>query len=216
MAITMKKCPLCMGRIKDGYCEECGYRVPDEEEFEQMSSLYDFEPDNYPKPEYEPEPMERGQQVQYAEPEKPRIPSIRVVDNNTPPPSPPPHPRHDPTYNANVQNGTNQPVTPGTGNNAANQPYGSNQPYTPGTGNNNANQPYYNQNGNYGQNSGGKPSFSVSAKDIPWGELILTLMIPILGIIFGIKHLNRGKNDPVQQMIGVILLILGIFRLFMI
>lgn len=203
MAITMKKCPLCMGRIKDGVCAECGYTIPDEEEFEQMSSLYDFEPDNYPKPEPEyMEREERGPEVMYAEPEKPRIPSIRVVDNNTPPPSPPPHPRHNPTYYQNGQGAANN---------------GANQPYTPGAANNSANQPYYNQNANYGQNNtGGKPSFSVSAKDIPWWELVLTLMVPFLGIIFGIKHLNLGKNDPVQKAMGIILLVLGIFRMFLI
>lgn len=218
MAITMKKCPLCMGRLKDGVCTECGYTIPDEEEFEQMSSLYDFEPDNYPKPDYEPEPefMEReeqGPEVMYAEPEKPRIPSIRVVDVNTPPPSPPPHPRHNPTYYQNGQgtanNGANQPITPGMGNNAGNQPYGTN---------NAANQPYYNQNANYGQNNntGGRQSFSISAKDIPWWELVLALMIPFLGVVFGIKHLNLGKNDPLQKTIGTILLVLGIFRMFLI
>lgn len=207
MAITIKKCPLCMGRIKDGVCAECGYTIPDEEEFEQMSSLYDFEPDNYPKPDYEPEYMEMeelGPEVMYAEPEKPRIPSIRVVDNNTPPPSPPPHPRHNPAY---YQNGNAQ----GTANNNANQPI------TPGAANNNANQPYYNQNANYGQNNtGGRSSYSVSAKDIPWLEFVLTLMIPICGIVFGIKRLRLGKNDPVQKMMGTILLILGIFRMFLI
>lgn len=205
MAIKVKKCPLCMGRITDGFCADCGYRIPDEEEFEQMSSLYDFEPDNYPKPEPEPEAMEKGvygAQVQYAEPEKPRIPSIRVVDNNTPPPSPPPHPRHDPTYYQNGQ---------GTANN------GANQPITPGAANNNAaNQPYYNPNNNYGQTGGNNNNFSISAGDIPWKELILTLLIPFLGIFFGIKHLRIGQNDLTQKGIGIILLVLGILRMFLI
>lgn len=38
-----KKCPLCGGKLKNNYCDSCGYAVPDDEE---LSALYDMDPTN--------------------------------------------------------------------------------------------------------------------------------------------------------------------------
>jgi len=41
------RCPLCMEKLKNGECASCGYRLPDEE---NISSIYDAEPAEYPEP----------------------------------------------------------------------------------------------------------------------------------------------------------------------
>lgn len=45
--MAVKRCPLCMEILKNGECTSCGYKLPDEED---ISSLYDYEPDEYPEP----------------------------------------------------------------------------------------------------------------------------------------------------------------------
>ena len=36
-----KTCPLCGGKLKNNYCESCGYDVPEDDD---LSALYDMEP----------------------------------------------------------------------------------------------------------------------------------------------------------------------------
>lgn len=38
-----KTCPLCGGKLKNNYCESCGYDVPDDD---GLSALYDMDPEN--------------------------------------------------------------------------------------------------------------------------------------------------------------------------
>lgn len=38
-----KTCPLCGGKLKNNYCESCGYDVPDDDD---LSAVYDMEPEN--------------------------------------------------------------------------------------------------------------------------------------------------------------------------
>ena len=38
-----KTCPLCGGKLKNNYCESCGYDVPEDDD---LSALYDMEPEN--------------------------------------------------------------------------------------------------------------------------------------------------------------------------
>ena len=38
-----KTCPLCGGKLKNNYCESCGYDVPDDDD---LSALYDMNPEN--------------------------------------------------------------------------------------------------------------------------------------------------------------------------
>lgn len=39
-----KTCPLCGGKLKNNYCESCGYDVPDDDE--GLSAIYDMDPEN--------------------------------------------------------------------------------------------------------------------------------------------------------------------------
>lgn len=39
-----KTCPLCGGKLKNNYCESCGYDVPDDDE--DLSAVYDMDPEN--------------------------------------------------------------------------------------------------------------------------------------------------------------------------
>lgn len=78
--MIIKKCPLCSGTVSNGQCIDCGYFLPDEEEMKTMSSLYDFDPDNYPEPEkYRTSVEELGADLGYAEPAKAEVPKVEVV-----------------------------------------------------------------------------------------------------------------------------------------
>lgn len=41
--MSLKKCPICSGRVVNGVCSECGYSIPDESE---ISSVYNYSPDD--------------------------------------------------------------------------------------------------------------------------------------------------------------------------
>ncbi|MBQ8787850.1 MAG: hypothetical protein IJZ61_09480 [Oscillospiraceae bacterium] len=43
-----ERCPLCMEKLKHGECASCGYKLPDEED---ISAVYNYEPEDYPQPE---------------------------------------------------------------------------------------------------------------------------------------------------------------------
>lgn len=78
--MIIKKCPLCSGTVSNGQCIDCGYFLPDEEEMKTMSSLYDFDPDNYPEPEkYSTSVEELGAELKYAEPVRAEVPKVEVV-----------------------------------------------------------------------------------------------------------------------------------------
>lgn len=64
--VAAEKCPLCQSRLKNGECESCGYRLPDEGD---ISALYNYDPSDYPQeqpavreitPEYQMEEIYPG------------------------------------------------------------------------------------------------------------------------------------------------------------
>lgn len=77
--MVFKKCPLCSGTVSKGQCIDCGYYLPDERELENMSSLYDFDPDTYPDPaDYMPQVEEMGTGEAYAPPIADTPPKVEV------------------------------------------------------------------------------------------------------------------------------------------
>ncbi len=75
-----KKCPLCGGKLKDNYCDSCGYAVPDDEE---LSALYNLDPTDYPQPQEQPAVREITPKVQAEEiyPNRPKPPKFKVRDD---------------------------------------------------------------------------------------------------------------------------------------
>lgn len=201
-----KKCPLCMGIIVDGQCKDCGYSVPEEEELDQMSGIYDFDPDDYPSYEKTPagddimpraaQKFGTAAQTAYAEPqERPDI-NIKVVD-----PQPNVQNNNGGVYNRST--GSAQGTVRGSFNantgantNQNGNPYGSFTPYTPPQG----------------QNGSGKSwDFSRITADM-WIKLIVSLFVPIAGIFIGISMLRR-KSCREEQILGLICLIRGFIPL---
>lgn len=75
-----KKCPLCGGKLKNNYCDSCGYAVPDDEE---LSALYNLDPSDYPQPQEQPAVREITPDVQAEEiyPNRPEAPRFKVRDD---------------------------------------------------------------------------------------------------------------------------------------
>ncbi len=75
-----KKCPLCGGKLKNNYCESCGYAVPD---YEELSALYNLDPSDYPQPQEQPAVREITPDVQAEEiyPNRPEAPKFKVRDD---------------------------------------------------------------------------------------------------------------------------------------
>ncbi len=75
-----KKCPLCGGKLKNNYCESCGYAVPDDEE---LSALYNLDPSDYPQPQEQPAVREIIPDIQAEEiyPNRPEAPKFKVRDD---------------------------------------------------------------------------------------------------------------------------------------
>lgn len=44
--MAAEKCPLCQSRLKNGECESCGYRIPNED---NISAYYNYDPSDYPQ-----------------------------------------------------------------------------------------------------------------------------------------------------------------------
>lgn len=197
-----KKCPLCMGIIVDGQCRDCGYSVPEEEELDQMSGIYDFDPDDYP---YEKTPagddimpraarnFDTSAHTAYAEPEaRPDI-NIQVVDSQ-------PNMQQNSGGIYNRTSGSAHGTIRGsfnanTGANQNGNPYGNFTPYT-----------------QQNQSSGGKSwDFSRITTDM-WIKLVISLFIPIAGIFIGIGMMRR-KRCREEEILGLICLIRGFIPL---
>ncbi len=75
-----KKCPLCGGKLKNNYCESCGYAVPDDNE---LSALYNLDPSDYPEPQEQPAVREIIPDAQAEEiyPNRPGAPKFKVRDD---------------------------------------------------------------------------------------------------------------------------------------
>ena len=202
------KCPLCGSRMIGGTCNECGYSVPDETE---ISSMYNYDPDDdefgekseYPSAEeynaqpyvgvrHEPMQREEVDRTHREAHELRKAPHISVVKQND-------MQVYTPNQNAPQQNNN---ASPYANNNAS--------PYA----NNNAN-PYANfspVNNSSGSGNVNDPSFT---RDMVIG-IILGMLIPIVGIFYGIKFMNKYKltNDKRYLTAGIVVLALSVLNIF--
>ena len=44
--MAAERCPLCQSKLKNGECESCGYKLPDEG---GISAYYNYDPSDYPQ-----------------------------------------------------------------------------------------------------------------------------------------------------------------------
>lgn len=182
------KCPLCGGRTVNNECMSCGYRLPDEDD---ISSLYNYDPSDYPQPQEKPAVPETG--YNYAEPVPPEpvdTPEIRVREN---------------PYAENT--GKAGPYA----NNNNKNPYENFNPYQPQQPGGNQ-QPYQNPyaNGNFKPyTSNSSPSGFGSFLQKNWWLLLLSFFVPLAGIIF---FFTMKNIDPKYRWT---LIAVAILRLFM-
>jgi len=195
-----KTCPLCGGKLKNNYCESCGYDVPEDDD---LSALYDMEPENdaFGEVVREVTPDVQSEEIY---PNRPagydtayEQPKFKVRDNNGNtvhqnqygqqlPPSP--------FTQQNGQNGQNQQSQQSQQNQQNASPYR----WYGGCGgaqNNGGNaapppSPFANQGGQGGQGSQGskrgQTTQYASAGDFMksyWWLLLLSFFIPIAGIL---------------------------------
>lgn len=72
-----KKCPLCGGKLKNNYCDSCGYAVPNDEE---LSAAYDMDPSNDAFGEQIRE-ITPDAQAEEIYPNRPEAPRFKVRDD---------------------------------------------------------------------------------------------------------------------------------------
>ena len=120
------KCPLCGGKTVNNECMSCGYRLPDEDD---ISSLYNYDPSDYPQPQEKPTMPETG--YNYAEPEPADTPEIKVREN--------PYAENTGGASPYANNNGAEP------NNNNGNPYANFSPYQPQQNSGNQQQPYERQ-----------------------------------------------------------------------
>lgn len=188
------KCPLCGGKTVNSECMSCGYRLPDEDD---ISSLYNYDPSDYPQPQEKPSMPEAG--YNYAEPVPPEpvdTPEIKVREN---------------PYAEN--SGSAEPYASPRSNGNNGNPYANVSPYQPQQNGGNQ-QPYQNPyaNGNFkpyapnGSASGDLGSFFRKN----WWLLLLSFFVPLAGII--LFFTMKNSIDPKYRWL---LIAAAILRLFM-
>lgn len=171
-----KNCPLCGGKLKNNYCESCGYDVPDDDE--DLSAIYDMDPENDAfgevireiTPEVQAEEIypnrPAGFDTAYEQPKfKVRDEEGKTVHQNYQNQSPPPSPFAG--QNANNGGAYGTPPNAGAQNNGGN--------YVPPPS------PFANR-----WNGSGQPKQYATAGDFVkdyWWMLLLSFLIPIVGII---------------------------------
>ena len=173
-----KTCPLCGGKLKNNYCESCGYDVPDDDD---LSALYDMNPENdaFGEVVREITPEVQAEEIY---PNRPagfdtayEQPKFKVRDNE------------GKTVHQNYRNQT-PPPSPFAGQNGSNgSAYGT--PPNTGAQNNGGNyvpppSPYANQGNRSGQ-SGQQRQFADAGEFVKayWWLLLLAFLVPIVGII---------------------------------
>lgn len=210
-----KTCPLCGGKLKNNYCESCGYDVPDDGD---LSALYDMDPENDAfgevvreiTPDVQAEEIypnrPAGLDTAYEQYQQYQQPKFKVRDsggntvhqNQYGQQSPPP-----PSAQQNVQNGQN-------GQNA--NPYAGYGPYggyggNGGAQNNGGNaspppSPYANRGGQNRQNK--QPVRYANTGDFIkayWWLLLISFLVPIAGIAILISI----KKAIDQKYIGIVI-----------
>lgn len=203
-----KTCPLCGGELKNNYCENCWYDVPEDDE---LSALYDMEPENdaFGEVVREITPDVQSEEIYPNRPagfdtayEQYQQPKFKVRDNegNTVHQNPygqqPPPPPFAQQNGQNRQNRQNVNPYGGYGGYGGAQNNGGNAPPP---------SPYANQGGQNWQNWQNKqPARYASAGDFMkayWWLLLVSFFIPIVGIII----LVSIKKTIDQKYIGIVI-----------
>ncbi len=215
-----KTCPLCGGKLKNNYCDSCGYDVPEDDD---LSALYDMEPENdaFGEAVREVTPDVQSEEIYPNRQDRPvgydtayEQPKFKVRDNrgNTvhqhqnhghqPPPSP--------FAQQNSQNGQNQQAQNNRHNQQNANPYGGYGGYG-GTQNNGGNapqpSPYANRGGHNGQNK--QTTQYANASDFIkayWWLLLISFFIPWVGIIILVSILKSIDQKYIGIVIAAIVL----------
>lgn len=214
-----KTCPLCGEKLKNNYCESCGYDVPEDDD---LSALYDMEPENdaFGEAVREVTPDVQAEEIY---PNRPagydtayEQPKFKVRDNNgntvhqnqygqQPPPSP--------FTQQNGQNGQNQQ-------NQQNQQNANPYRWHGGCGgaqNNGGNaappSPFANQGGQGSQSGQGgqrrQTTQYASAGDFMkayWWLLLVSFLVPWVGIIILVSMLKTIDQKYIGIVIAAIVL----------
>lgn len=181
-----------MGKLTAGECPSCGYRLPNEED---ISAIYDYEPDNYPQEQPAMREITPDVQMDEIYPNRPEPVQFKVRDNE------------GQTVRGEYK-----------GNNAANSNNGN--PYANQNGSPYANggNPYANQNGSFQpyqkQNSpfANTPVNNSNGETIGdfwskyWWMVLMTVFIPtFVGPIIGIVYYSNDKNGVKSHKYGWLL-----------
>ena len=159
-----KKCPLCQGKIVNGECISCGYRPPDEGD---LSSLYNYDPSDYPQEEPQMREIAPDPYMEEIYPNPQNAPKFKVRDD-----------QGKTVINNNVQQQEKK----------SNNPYANDGTFKPyQTPPNNAGQQFQNP---YANNGSFKPYTSSSSNEDfgsffkqYWWLLLLSFFVPIVGLI---------------------------------
>lgn len=169
-----EKCPLCSERLVNGECRSCGYTLPD---MDNLSSLYDYEPDNYPQEEPAIREIIPDIEMEEIYPNRPEPPKFKVRDESG---------KTVVTDNHKVS--LDKPER-NTYNNSGNQNKENGNPYagyTPGTDNQNGQSPFQMPQSPFANPSANTPINSESLQAFMqkyWWLVLLSFLFPILGII---------------------------------
>ncbi len=196
------RCPLCMEKLRGGECVSCGYRLPDEE---NISSIYDAEPAEYPEPE--PAIREITPEIQMEEiyPNRAEAPVFKVRDDEG-------HTvrsRIDLTKPAEKQNsnsnatGSNPYATGGNPNasNSNSNPYAG---YTPEGVPNKSGSPFANQSVYSSVDTDSTSEFWKKY----WWLLLLSFFMPVIGIILNATMKNELKQYKASYLV-IVAIVLG-------
>lgn len=190
------KCPLCGGKVKDGYCVECGYQVLDDSQIHEMSSQYDTNPLELddPVPKYKDPSIRIKPDIKVAQPkQEDKYPyNYQKPQQNAPV-------NNEKQYNFTPYQ-TNQPNQPDQNN------YSPYQQYK--TGNVQYNDTNNNHNNVYQANNSGD-SKSYWGKN--WWKILVAVMIPIVGFFLAVNE--KKYSEPEAKTMSTILIIVSILRI---
>ncbi|MBQ3160977.1 MAG: hypothetical protein IJC04_02495 [Oscillospiraceae bacterium] len=194
-----ERCPLCMEKLRGGECASCGYKLPDEE---NISSIYDYEPAEYPEPE--PAIREITPEVQMEEiyPNRAETPMFKVrddeghtvrsrIDLTKPNEKPADNPYANPYASDGNPNASNSNSNPYAGYTPEGVPNKSGSPF--------ANQSVY--------SSVDTDSTSEFWKKY-WWLLLLSFFMPVIGIILNATMKNELKQYKASYLV-IVAIVLG-------